>query len=183
MKVSYLPGVGRCVLFFFPLLLVVVVVVLRRFLQSKRKQTFRLGVGVGGEGRNNKPALFCFCQLSPLREPAKLSSPSIFIHWHSALRQLEVLVQSRQWRVGFIFPSFAPPAAEIFSCWLTASPFQPCWGFSKWSDPKGLEVTQPEVLKGHLKICHLEKLLSASCVHGSVSSSVVPLLNWPVHCE
>lgn len=55
----------------------------------------------------------------------------------------------------FIFPSFAPWAAEIFSCSLTASPFQPCQVFGSWNDLKGMETSQLEVLKGHLNICHL----------------------------
>lgn len=143
-------------------------------------------------GGNNKPTLFytgvdcCFCRLASLREPAKSSSPSIFIDWHSALRQLEVQAYSKQAREGgwvLFFLLLLPQAAEFFfSCWLTASPFQPCWGFGRWSDLKGLETSQPEVLKGHLNICHLKKLLSASRARGSVSSccdAIVELTGSP----
>lgn len=79
-KVSYSPRVCRCVDFS--------VFVFRReilsFILTKR--------GGGSEhsdlggGGNIRPTLFypgadcCFCQLASLREPAKLSSPSIFIH-------------------------------------------------------------------------------------------------------
>lgn len=81
----------------------------------------KVNIQTWGRG-NNKPTLFypaadcCFCQLASLREPTKLSSLSIFIQWHSALRQLEVQAQqaSEGRRVAFSFPSFAPPAAEMF---------------------------------------------------------------------
>lgn len=74
-------------------------------------------------GENNKPTVFypgadcCFCQLASLGEPPKSSSLSIFIHWHSAPRQLKVQAQSRQAREGgwvSFFPSFAPLSSRIF---------------------------------------------------------------------
>lgn len=93
-KVSFLLGVGRCVDFshfvfkrdFF---------VFNYFFFSFPIAKMKLNIQICGEG-NNKPSLFylgegCyFCQLASSREPAKSSSLSFFIHWHSALRQLEV---------------------------------------------------------------------------------------------
>lgn len=34
---------------------------------------------------------------------------------------------------GFYFPFLCSPSSRnFFSCWLAASPFQPCWGFGRW---------------------------------------------------
>lgn len=98
-KVSYSPRVCRCVDFS--------VFVFRReilsFILTKRGGEVNIQTWGGG---NIRPTLFypgtdcCFCQLASLREPAKLSSPSIFIHWHSAPRQLEVQAHSKQAREG-----------------------------------------------------------------------------------